>query len=121
MKNTIPSRANSLFYQILVKKIESTERIFNAESTPIEIGRIRFFNECERRDSNPHALRHGILSPARLPIPPLSRIDHARRRSTSCFVVFAMIQSDPARSPAVRQNRAAIVPLRHDLNQIHTR
>src|SRR5262245_9255010 len=29
--------------------------------------------ECERGDSNPHALRHKILSLARLPIPPLSR------------------------------------------------
>jgi hypothetical protein len=28
---------------------------------------------CERGDSNPHALRHQILSLARLPIPPLSR------------------------------------------------
>src|SRR5262245_27936995 len=27
--------------------------------------------ECERRDSNPHGLPHWILSPARLPIPPL--------------------------------------------------
>ena len=29
---------------------------------------------CERRDSNSHALRHWNLNPARLPIPPLSRI-----------------------------------------------
>ena len=29
---------------------------------------------CERRDSNPHGLPHWILSPARLPIPPLSRV-----------------------------------------------
>src|SRR5215475_14713904 len=28
---------------------------------------------CERRDSNPHGSPHWILSPARLPIPPLSR------------------------------------------------
>src|SRR5690606_1568195 len=28
--------------------------------------------KCERRESNPHALRHWILSPARLPVPPLS-------------------------------------------------
>ena len=28
---------------------------------------------CERRDSNPHALRHWNLNPGRLPIPPLSR------------------------------------------------
>ncbi len=27
---------------------------------------------CERRDSNPHALRHWNLNPGRLPIPPLS-------------------------------------------------
>src|SRR6266699_1526404 len=29
---------------------------------------------CERRDSNPHGLPHRILSPARLPVPPLSQI-----------------------------------------------
>ena len=28
---------------------------------------------CERRDSNPHALRHWHLKPGRLPIPPLSQ------------------------------------------------
>src|SRR6185436_7374811 len=28
---------------------------------------------CERGDSNPHGLLHWILSPARLPIPPLPR------------------------------------------------
>ncbi len=28
---------------------------------------------CERRDSNPHGLPHRILSPARLPVPPLSQ------------------------------------------------
>src|SRR5262249_36052826 len=28
---------------------------------------------CERRDSNPHGFPHWILSPARLPIPPLSQ------------------------------------------------
>ncbi len=33
--------------------------------------------ECESRESNPDALRHWILSPARLPIPPLSqRVRH---------------------------------------------
>src|SRR5262245_59339045 len=29
--------------------------------------------KCERRDLNPHPFRDWILSPARLPIPPLSR------------------------------------------------
>jgi hypothetical protein len=29
--------------------------------------------KCESRELNPDALRHWILSPARLPIPPLSR------------------------------------------------
>jgi hypothetical protein len=29
--------------------------------------------ECQRGDSNPHGLLHWILSPARLPIPPLRR------------------------------------------------
>ena len=28
---------------------------------------------CERGELNPHELPHGILSPARLPVPPLSR------------------------------------------------
>src|SRR2546428_787538 len=28
---------------------------------------------CDRRDSDPHGLPHGILSPARLPVPPRSR------------------------------------------------
>ncbi len=31
---------------------------------------------CERGDSNPHGLPHRILSPARLPVPPLSRGHH---------------------------------------------
>jgi hypothetical protein len=44
----------------------------------IIIGRLAFgyrlSNEtCESRDSNPDGLPHWILSPARLPIPPLSR------------------------------------------------
>src|SRR6476619_847453 len=30
-------------------------------------------HRCERGESNPYALRHWILSPARLPVPPLSR------------------------------------------------
>jgi hypothetical protein len=34
--------------------------------------------KCERGDSNPHAFRHWILSPARLPIPPLSPALHRR-------------------------------------------
>ena len=38
--------------------------------------------ECERRDSNPHGLPHRILSPARLPVPPLSRI---RGRTSPCL------------------------------------
>lgn len=29
--------------------------------------------QCERRELNPHAFRHWILNPARLPISPLSR------------------------------------------------
>src|SRR5262245_66582345 len=33
---------------------------------------------CERRDSNSHGLPHWILSPARLPVPPLS---HATQRA----------------------------------------
>ena len=33
----------------------------------------RSFIQCESRDSNPDALRHWILNPARLPIPPHSQ------------------------------------------------
>src|SRR6266545_1976094 len=33
-------------------------------------------SSCERRDSYPHGLPHGILSPARLPVPPLSLGTH---------------------------------------------
>ncbi|VBB45474.1 hypothetical protein TRIP_B350425 [uncultured Desulfatiglans sp.] len=29
---------------------------------------------CERGDSNPYGISHWILSPARLPVPPLSRL-----------------------------------------------
>jgi hypothetical protein len=28
-----------------------------------------------RRESNPHVLRHWILNPARLPVPPLEQVD----------------------------------------------
>ena len=35
-------------------------------------GRPLRFHWCERGDSNPHGLPHRILSPARLPVPPLS-------------------------------------------------
>src|SRR5213076_2216115 len=31
-------------------------------------------NWCERRDSNSHGFPHWILSPARLPVPPLSPV-----------------------------------------------
>ena len=44
--------------------------------------------ECERRELNPHALRHWILSPARLPIPPLSREPESKQIRLSaerCF------------------------------------
>src|SRR3954452_14041579 len=34
---------------------------------------VRAGDRCERRDSNPHALRHRNLNPACLPVPPLSR------------------------------------------------
>jgi hypothetical protein len=34
---------------------------------------IELHQKCERQESNLHALRHWILSPARLPIPPLSQ------------------------------------------------
>src|SRR5207247_5028846 len=50
---------------------------------------------CERRDSNPHGFPHGILSPARLPVPPLSR------RLGSWRIVFPVSSLDPtlAREP----------------------
>src|SRR5713101_5953841 len=35
--------------------------------------RIHIAKWCERGVSNPHGFPHGILSPARLPVPPLSR------------------------------------------------
>jgi hypothetical protein len=39
---------------------------------------------CERRDSNPHGLPHWNLNPARLPVPPLSRIKrlHTKQRKS---------------------------------------
>src|SRR5262249_55087233 len=41
------------------------------------------WKDWARRDSNPHAFRHRILSPARLPVTPLARrVDSIIRRST---------------------------------------
>ena len=34
------------------------------------------YNKCERQELNLHGFPHWILSPARLPIPPLSQIEH---------------------------------------------
>jgi hypothetical protein len=56
----------------------------------------RFFGtQCERGDLNPHALRHRILSPARLPVPPLSQDRSECNPSTAVFRV-------PSRRPASR-------------------
>ena len=41
--------------------------------------------EYPRRESNPHALRHIILSDTRLPIPSLGQIHSARDRSRTCM------------------------------------
>jgi hypothetical protein len=44
--------------------------------------RVAVLSTCERGDSNPHGLLHWILSPARLPIPPLPRrIQHTKECS----------------------------------------
>src|SRR5215813_8586265 len=50
----------------------SMSRFFRVWLTSISSDFIVLFI-CERRDSNPHGSPHWILSPARLPIPPLSR------------------------------------------------
>ena len=39
------------------------------------------FAQCERGESNPHTLRYRILSPARLPVPPLSQVTERYRSS----------------------------------------
>ncbi len=44
----------------------------------------RFANLCRRRESNPHALRHTILSRARLPIPPLRQIKKNKACAAFC-------------------------------------
>lgn len=49
--------------------------------------RDRASKNCARRESNPHAFRHRILSPARLPIPPLARIN---RRSGTILAAPAL-------------------------------
>ena len=38
--------------------------------------------KCERRDLNPHGFPHWILSPARLPIPPLSQVIYCKAFTT---------------------------------------
>jgi iron complex transport system permease protein len=50
---------------------------------------------CERRDSNPHALRRWDLNPVRLPIPPLSR--DQRRGETAARIIVARV---PPRRPS---------------------
>jgi hypothetical protein len=59
--------------------------------------------ECERRDSNPHGLPHRILSPARLPVPPLSRgVFHGT-------IAAPLIQHSPVRWLCVAIVAAAVV------------
>src|SRR5262245_47605009 len=43
-----------------------------------DLGLTRKGGWCERGELNPHGLPHWILSPARLPVPPLSRASDSR-------------------------------------------
>ena len=55
---------------------------------------------CERRDSNPHGFPHWILSPARLPVPPLSHSNHQSLVPYTCPTVAQLsLFSQPAPSP----------------------
>ncbi len=66
---------------LIFGRISGNSRLLNFFFLLREIGNYRFaFHRvlmdaptCERGDSNPHGLLHWILSPARLPIPPLPR------------------------------------------------
>ena len=53
-------------------------------SRRIRSGSVR--GPCERRESNPHALRHWNLNPARLPISPLSRSNCVARPLADCGI-----------------------------------
>jgi hypothetical protein len=69
--------------------------------------------ECERRDSNSHGLPHRILSPARLPVPPLSHKSCYHPRPKSCLPAIPMLPAVPicttgcsAGIPTAKANRS---------------
>jgi hypothetical protein len=55
----------------------------------------RTLSACERGDSNPHGLLHWILSPARLPIPPLPR--------SRFKIAVRAHRTKPKKAPAILQ------------------
>ena len=74
--------------------------------------RIGALKWCERRDSNPHGFLHRILSPARLPVPPLS---HGMLLSASCWELpgpVHRIVAGPGAvcNPASGSERAGVTP-----------
>ena len=79
--------------------------------------------ECERRDSNPHALRHRNLNPACLPVPPLSQVNC--EKTLRRFYV-ALLTSSPSplldfgiSKPVRRTLTILLTPPRHGLSQRH--
>src|SRR5256885_7221225 len=69
-------------------------------------------NWCERRDSNSHGFPHWILSPARLPVPPLSPVPCAPDEPDAATPVgrasgYRFIIADAVRPPAHRRRANA--------------
>jgi hypothetical protein len=55
---------------------------------------------CQRGDSNPHGLLHWILSPARLPIPPLRRSRSKIATHSNCIKAFCRVATPKGKAPA---------------------
>jgi hypothetical protein len=102
----------------LFREIGNLVSTFLLHRDPLARGR----SQCERGDSNPHGLLHWILSPARLPIPPLPRApvkDSARlcciKRRSPCSELqrlrhpryFSPLAADSQIHDACRMRRVA--------------
>src|SRR5712691_3958876 len=68
----------------------------------------RFCLWCERGESNPHGLSHWILSPARLPVPPLSHADHTMRCTAPLAQAQHPLQMVPPGGVTVREDSATL-------------
>src|SRR5580765_1941801 len=87
-----------------------------------QVARDHSLNNCRGRESNPHALRHRILSPAWLPVTPPRPYDAATHQGSPscCWQVIAnnrgrqvFRRSSCANAPGARDTRLLNTTLMH--------